>query len=380
MIVEQGNLSLNPSFLPRSFFRTLNLLVPILDPVLCTVELCQKGCPLLFTSILTITSKVLRPRAYRSCLLLANKLMGQVVEQGQCSVEVVQAILILVHFKEPEDSTGWRRIGYAIRMALELRLNHFRPKTNNHDTPSQDTTTARRHLNGQRTWLNLLISDYHMAIHHSLPRMITDDGIEDVDAWVNSHSSSIAIRGENILPALIEFSRMCRLYADLLEALSGDASSLRLLAWVERKWQRWRRRYVIREAQEEREEHGMGLEQLQVATLLLCDRFYRFHIAEYKLLFRVRYHSESTADIDEPTKLSFAFNECVEAALGPASIFESEYLAHNLLPYASNILWVAVAVTSVWLIRVSAVGSGTKVKLSSDPCCRLFSKESSLHQ
>jgi hypothetical protein len=333
--------------LPTRFFSTLNLLVPILDPLVTRADICQQQCPLLFTAILTITSKVLRPKAYMSCLLLANKLVGQAVEQGLCSVSIVQAILILVHFKEPEDNTGWRRIGYAIRMALELRINDFRSRF----IAEEDSWEARLRLNGQRTWLNLLISDYHMAIHHSLPRMITNDGIEDVDAWLKDHAS-LQVRGENILPALIRFSRMCRHYADMIEGMNGDASNLRLLSWVERDFQQWRRRYITSTGNDtDSLQHG-GLEQLQKATLLLCDSFFSFHIAEYKLLFRVRYQSKVAGDSTrQPTELSYTFHQCVEAALQPSTVFLRDYGAHGLLPFASNILWVALAVTSVWLIH-----------------------------
>lgn len=318
--------------------------MPILDPELHTAERCKEECPLLFTAVLTITSKAMRPNIYRSCLLLSNRLIGQVVERSICSVGVVQAIHLLVHFKEQEDESGWRRIGYAIRMAQEMRLNELRQKD---CEPPENTLDARLRLNRERTWLNLLISDYHMAIHYSLPRMITEDVVEDSDEWVRNHPG-YCVRGENLISPLIKFSRMCRFYADILESMNGDPSNMRLLTWVEGRWQNWRRQYL-----ENSSNHVQAFEPLQIATLRLCNSYFTFHLSEYRLLFYVRYPQTSTKSLQEPTNLSLAFNNCVEAAFGPSNVFCQDFSTHDSIPFTSNILWVALAVTCIWLVRVS---------------------------
>lgn len=83
-----------------------------------------------------------------------------------------------------------------------------------------------------------------LAIHHTLPRMITDEGIDDPANWVNDHPQ-ISCPGESSIGPMITFSRMCRLYADTLEAMNGDISNLRLLSWVELEWKRWRSRWLV---------------------------------------------------------------------------------------------------------------------------------------
>lgn len=96
-----------------------------------------------------MTAKILRPDAYSACLAIANKLVGQAVEYGLCSVEVIQAINLLTHWKKADDATSWRKVGYAIRMAQELRLNVrvIRP------LPA-DEMQAREILNRERAWLS----------------------------------------------------------------------------------------------------------------------------------------------------------------------------------------------------------------------------------
>ena len=319
----------------RVYFDHLNYAVPLLDPVLCTPDSCRERSPLLFTAVITVTAKSARPRVYRSCLLLANRLVGKAVESNNSNLETVQALYLLAHFKEPHDTSAWKRVGYAIRMALELRLNVMASR------PLRDDQSGREAIARERTWLNLLVSDYHLAIHHTLPRMITDDSIDDPQAWLDSHPVSLTQPADKALPALIEFSRMCRLYADLLAAMNGDPANLTLLAWLERRWNQWRKTWGP----------NQGLAPLQVAVLRLCDAFFGFHIYEYKLLFTARYREESSSRI--PSQLELAFVQCVEAAIGPPRVFLAEFVSHGFLPYSPNILWVALAVTGVWLIRVS---------------------------
>lgn len=130
-----------------SYFRHLNAAVAILDPVLHTPKYCRRHSPLLFTAVVTVTVRVIRPNTYPQCLLLANKLVGQAVEFGLCSIEVVQALCLLTHWKKPDDETSYVRMGYAIRMALLLQLNTKAPRP-----LPQDERHAREILSRERAW------------------------------------------------------------------------------------------------------------------------------------------------------------------------------------------------------------------------------------
>ncbi|GJN91482.1 hypothetical protein Rhopal_004505-T1 [Rhodotorula paludigena] len=178
------------------------------------------------------------PTGDSSRSILGNKLVGQAVEFGFCSVEVVQALILLAHHKKPDDATSWRRVGYAIRMAQELRLNVrvTRPLP-------PDETEARWQLNQERCWLNLIIADYHLAIHHSLPRMIAEEGVNEPADWVLEHEH-LPCAGESLLAPWITFSRICRLYSDMLNGMNGDPANMRSLRWLEQRWKRWKDKWL----------------------------------------------------------------------------------------------------------------------------------------
>lgn len=130
-----------------SYFRHMNATVAMLDPVIHSTTYCRHHSPLLFTAVLTVTARIIRPKAYAACLLLANKFVGQAVEFGLCSIEIVQALNLLAHWKKPDDETSFRRVGYAIRLAQELRLDRKGPRP----LPKTERQ-AREILNRERSW------------------------------------------------------------------------------------------------------------------------------------------------------------------------------------------------------------------------------------
>lgn len=123
--------------------------MPILDPILHTAAHCRELSQLLFTSVLTITAKLIRPKVYSACLMISNKLLGQAFEYSLCSVEVIQALLLLTNWKRADDPTSWRKTGYATRMAIELQLNRFAPRP-----LPRNERQAREILNRERCWLS----------------------------------------------------------------------------------------------------------------------------------------------------------------------------------------------------------------------------------
>lgn len=112
----------------RSYFEKLNPLIAFLDPELHTPTYCRVKSIHLFTAILTVACKSIRPNAYPQCLAVANLFISHAFMQGLSSIELVQSLAILAVWRESDDNNQWRRIGYAIRCALELRLHKPHPR------------------------------------------------------------------------------------------------------------------------------------------------------------------------------------------------------------------------------------------------------------
>ena len=75
--------------------------------------------PLLLTAIISAASKFFRPQYHRNLLEYTHVLLNRVMNAGECSIEAIQALLILVCFKEPTDKSAWIKIGMAVRLGYQ---------------------------------------------------------------------------------------------------------------------------------------------------------------------------------------------------------------------------------------------------------------------
>ncbi|EPQ26057.1 uncharacterized protein PFL1_06266 [Pseudozyma flocculosa PF-1] len=320
------------------YFRCLNVTLALLDPALHTADHCRTTSPLLFTGVLAVTAKIARPAAYDPCLALANRLLGRAFEHGECSVEFIQVIHLLAHWRKGNDSSSFRRIGFATRMAQELRLFVPGPRP----LPSNERA-AREILNKERTWLTMIIADYNLAIHHSLPKIISEDDIGDPEAWASDHPQ-YPCRGEETIAPMIQFIRMASHFFDTMAGLNGDSSNLRTLDHIETQWRHWRKRWI----EDEQEEFT----PLHFATLRMSDALFRFHALEYRLLFNARYRAKGqTLDTSQPTQLSYDFGRCIDAGMMIADGFLNDVARPGFLPYCFHLAWVAMIISSIWLIK-----------------------------
>jgi len=81
--------------------------------------------------------------------------------------------------------------------------------------------------------------------------MITGEDINDPTDWLVEHSH-LDCPGESSLGPLIKFSRMCRLYAEMLAGMSDNPSNMRQLEWLELEWTRWRSSWADEKSECER--------------------------------------------------------------------------------------------------------------------------------
>lgn len=70
--------------------------------------------------MLAAAAKYFHKPLYLRLLAHAQKLLSSAIEQGQCDTGVIQAILILVYWKEPTDQSAWIKIGMAVRLGYQL--------------------------------------------------------------------------------------------------------------------------------------------------------------------------------------------------------------------------------------------------------------------
>ncbi|CZT21886.1 uncharacterized protein RCC_07752 [Ramularia collo-cygni] len=188
------------SSLFAGFMSDLNPFVSQLDPELHTLNYVQATSPFLFTAALMAASKVFNPALYSGLRDHAEVLLLDVIRYGWKSAEVVQAILIMTYYKDPEDTRVFVNVGLAIRIALDLGWHELASATRNRET--ETITDERGRRNAERTWLVLFVYDRSLAIQTGRPTMIEHDALIDpVDDW---QRSSISLPSDALLCALVK--------------------------------------------------------------------------------------------------------------------------------------------------------------------------------
>lgn len=63
--------------------------------------------------------------------------------EGECYIELVQALCIMVYWKSPTDNTAFLKVGHAVRLGFQLNLHIF-----NRLPDSADDLLAKRMIVG----------------------------------------------------------------------------------------------------------------------------------------------------------------------------------------------------------------------------------------
>ncbi|GAA5896935.1 hypothetical protein JCM6882_007311 [Rhodosporidiobolus microsporus] len=207
------------------FHTNLNQFVILLDKHYHTMEFVRNTSTVLFTAMLAVSSKFFRHDLYPSLLLSAQQLVTRCMGgDSQPHIGLIQAILILVYWKEPFDSSAWLKVGYAIRLGYQLGLHHKRTIP----LPANEFE-ARTILDGERTWITLVCFDASYLLSEDLDqmyetRMVTQHDV-DIDAWL-AETRPYGVLDDNEQGASIELIRVTRLCRNVANATSKQAASV----------------------------------------------------------------------------------------------------------------------------------------------------------
>jgi hypothetical protein len=153
----------------------------LLTPV-HTFDYVRERSPLLFSAVLGAAAKFFNKEIYSRLWAHAHRFVSRVVEQGLCSVTIIQALLILVYWKQPNDKSAWMKLGLAVRMGYQLGWH------NGWHTPDPtDPVPYRERLDAQRTWFLIVTFDKTYAGVFNLPATIRAHEFGDVETWVHGH-------------------------------------------------------------------------------------------------------------------------------------------------------------------------------------------------
>lgn len=112
-----------------------------------TLAWVRSSSPILLSAMMTVASKFFRRPLYRSLLAHTNTIVNRAVGMGHCDIGLVQALIIMVCWKDPTDGSSWVKLGIAIRLGYQLGLHVLRTQP----LPANEFE-ARIVANAERTW------------------------------------------------------------------------------------------------------------------------------------------------------------------------------------------------------------------------------------
>lgn len=166
-----------------------------------------------------MSAKAFNHALYNKLYEHAQNLYVEVFRRGSKSVEIVQAILILTYWKEPQDTRVWTSVGYAIRICMDMGWNKLSP-CSSQVSAAQSEIERRERRNIERTWFVLFVYDRRyvvvsyvrdqqpeadktdllsMSLQTGRPWMIEcSDLIESIQSWCDE---PLAIENDQLLGA-----------------------------------------------------------------------------------------------------------------------------------------------------------------------------------
>ncbi|KAF5635804.1 hypothetical protein F52700_5116 [Fusarium sp. NRRL 52700] len=138
----------------EGFFKHFNCLVGLLDPNLYTFSYTRSRSSLLFTMILTISSRIFQPEPHRHIRDHAESLLGRALLACDSAIENIWAIICMYHWKDANDTRGYTLIGFALRMAASAEWNMTR-RSVSYETHESGELQVRQRRDKDRVWLAL---------------------------------------------------------------------------------------------------------------------------------------------------------------------------------------------------------------------------------
>ena len=105
------------------FFAELNPPLALLDVSLHTVDYCRQNMPILFSTIVSVASRFFQPQLHRQCHRIAKSILNLAAAEEICSMDHIQALILVITWKDPGDRTILRKAVRAIGYAYELGLH-----------------------------------------------------------------------------------------------------------------------------------------------------------------------------------------------------------------------------------------------------------------
>ncbi|GAC93428.1 hypothetical protein PHSY_000993 [Pseudozyma hubeiensis SY62] len=216
------------------FMTQLNPIVALLEPSLYTVQYTREQSPILFSNILSVSSRFFRPELHPQCQASATAILKFAASRQLCSIDHVQALIVSAVWATTSDAARYETLVAAVAYAYELGLpfcfesgmavasatKPYMPPLPVHFLHASHQSTTLRVQ--QRTWIQLCLlelsrqSDSKRSSTQNRPELIAQNDLPNVRAWYELHHSTMSAN-DTRLAYQLDFA-LCQRHFNLLAA------------------------------------------------------------------------------------------------------------------------------------------------------------------
>ncbi|KAL4904747.1 hypothetical protein BDW74DRAFT_168325 [Aspergillus multicolor] len=258
------------------FMSKINPYISQLDPVLHTFAYLRKS-PFLLTTVLAVAAKAFESALYPPLHEHAEKLYVDSFRRGDKSTEIIQAILLLTYWKEPNDTRAWTSVGLAIRIALDLGWHKLTPNAGRKHGLSEYQRREARNI--ERTFLVLFVYDRSLSLQTGKPWMIERNELIDVAESCWRDDDGLANPNDQLLSA---FTALRLITADIFNLLSPSKTPPRgvdrLLGLIDQRIHEWQNKWLKVVSSNSDAASGPGASYRENACHTFLVKFYGAHL------------------------------------------------------------------------------------------------------
>lgn len=155
----------------------------LFDPGYHTFDQVRKSVPL-FNAVMYASARFFAPKVADAIYEMASTMINRALQDGFVDVTLVQALLVLVYWKKPQDPTAYHKLGLATRLMCQLRVEW---DLNPDPSAAHEDESAK--VDAERTAYNAFSMDASYAMMLRLPVMPWSlPKSADLMRWAVGHS------------------------------------------------------------------------------------------------------------------------------------------------------------------------------------------------
>ncbi|KAF9532438.1 fungal-specific transcription factor domain-containing protein [Crepidotus variabilis] len=324
-----------------AIFLRLNPFINLFDPALHTVAYIRSKSSFLLTVLVMAGCKFFKAERYKQCQKLVNEFAMRAFIESWKSVEVVQAFACMTYWKEPDDTRTWMFIGYACRMAVDLKLNRFVP-----NPPAQETDFQRmERRNRERTYLILFVHDRALSMQCNKQWMLPECPLVRNSGNWHEKGGTVVRPEDVIVAAQVSLRRIAAETEEIFHASKHNGNhnadinyefvltncNNRLTEW-DNQWQ-------------EQIKKANGGESFHQYFLIFFRLYVRIFLNSFAIQASMPFGNSRLPNL-------YALSACIGSALGCLRIASEEFREIHMLRYGQDSIATMTAYAALTLLKL----------------------------